>query len=324
MRRRGVAVGDFPGSGSGFGLERAATAEKLAPVHVAYDAEHLDLDTHVLQFKPSRAIHDATIIAIGEDGSELGRGAATFDAPPADPWWSITWTQPADARVMMLKLRVATTDGVATNVELIPWSVTIDHDDVTFATNSAVIAPDQQGKLDASVAEDRGRRRARRQGYMQLALLHRGPHRHRRRRGRQSQAVARAARPRSARTCAASTSTSRIEGRRRLRRGRAESPDARRDRRARESPRGLRARPGRRRTPPFKGAYLKAARDVEAAEVAATPRATARRARARCRARRARARGSRPTPRRSGTRSRPARRARDARRRHRRSRGARA
>ena len=34
---------------------------------------------------------------------------------------------------MMLKLRVAAADGVATTVELVPWSVTIDHEDVNFA-----------------------------------------------------------------------------------------------------------------------------------------------------------------------------------------------
>ena len=93
-----------------------------APIKVAYDAAHLDLDKHVLQFKLSRAIAEATLTAIGEDGSELGKGAATYKAPrPA--WLAITWTQPAHTRVMMLKLRVAASDGIATNVELVPWSV---------------------------------------------------------------------------------------------------------------------------------------------------------------------------------------------------------
>ncbi len=127
-----------------------AIADPRAPIHVAYDAEHLDLDKHTLQFKPSRAVAEATLVAIGEDGQELGKGAATYEHAPTD-WWSITWTQPGDERVMMLKLRVAATDGVATNVELIPWSVTIAHEDVNFRTDSAVIDPDERGKLDASL-----------------------------------------------------------------------------------------------------------------------------------------------------------------------------
>lgn len=124
-----------------------------APIHVGYDADHLDLDKHVLQFKPSRAITDASLVAIGEDGNELGTGSETYKETPAGGWLSITWTQPADKRVMMLKLRVAAADGVATNVELIPWSVTVDHEDVNFNTDSAAIEPSETQKLDASLAK---------------------------------------------------------------------------------------------------------------------------------------------------------------------------
>lgn len=128
-------------------------AANPAPVHVAYDAGHLDLDAHTLQFKPSRAVSEATIVAIGEDGAELGKGAAAYHGQPGGQWLAITWTQPDAARVMMLRLRVATDDGVATNVELVPWSVTIDHDDVNFSTDSAVIEPGETAKLDASFAK---------------------------------------------------------------------------------------------------------------------------------------------------------------------------
>jgi outer membrane protein OmpA-like peptidoglycan-associated protein len=122
-----------------------------APIHVGYDADHLDLDKHVLQFKPSRAITEASLVAIAEDGSELGKGSETYK--DASGWLSITWTQPADARVMMLRLRVAAADGMATNVELIPWSVTVDHEDVNFSTDSAAIEPSETPKLDASLAK---------------------------------------------------------------------------------------------------------------------------------------------------------------------------
>jgi outer membrane protein OmpA-like peptidoglycan-associated protein len=123
-----------------------------APIKVGYDAEHLDLDKHVLQFKPSRAVAEATLVAIGEDGAELGKGSASY-GEPAGRWLAITWTQPADTRVMMLRLRVAASDGAATNVELVPWSVTVAHEDVNFRTDSAVIEADEAGKLDASLAQ---------------------------------------------------------------------------------------------------------------------------------------------------------------------------
>jgi outer membrane protein OmpA-like peptidoglycan-associated protein len=124
-----------------------------APIKVAYDADHLDLDKHVLQFKPSRAVAEATLVAIGEDGAELGKASASYGDEPAGRWLAITWTQPADARVMMLRLRVAASDGAATNVELVPWSVEVAHEDVNFRTDSSVIEADEAGKLDASLAQ---------------------------------------------------------------------------------------------------------------------------------------------------------------------------
>jgi outer membrane protein OmpA-like peptidoglycan-associated protein len=134
-------------------VTHAALAQPVrAPFHVGYDAEHLDLAGHVLQFKPSRPAGSAELVAIGEDGKELGTGAATYHNEPADTWLSISWSQPADARVLMLRLRVVAADRLVTNVELTPWSVAVDHEDVNFATNSSVIEPGEDAKLDASLA----------------------------------------------------------------------------------------------------------------------------------------------------------------------------
>jgi outer membrane protein OmpA-like peptidoglycan-associated protein len=124
-----------------------------AAFSVGYDADHLDLDTHVLEFRPSRGIREATLEVFGEDGSSIGKGAATYRPESTLAWFPITWTQPAGARVMTMKLRVVAADGAATNVELVPWSVVIDHADVNFATDSAVIEPGEAAKLDASLAK---------------------------------------------------------------------------------------------------------------------------------------------------------------------------
>ena len=124
-----------------------------APLTVAYDAEHLDLDRHVLQFKPSRAVERAELSVIGEDGNPLGSGSASYDARPADGWLAITWKPRTATRVMMLKLRVIAGDGTASNLELIPWSVEIEHEDVNFATDSAAIEPAEEQKLAASLAK---------------------------------------------------------------------------------------------------------------------------------------------------------------------------
>jgi len=149
---KGTLSGQLPGQKDRWTADLAFDTLVRASFKVTYDFEHLDLDKRVLQFKVSRPAGSAEITVIGEDGKELGGGSGLYKEP-ADTWLSITWTQPAGTRVMMMKLRVVTADGLATNVELIPWSVTIDHEDINFATDSAVIEPGESGKLDASVAK---------------------------------------------------------------------------------------------------------------------------------------------------------------------------
>jgi hypothetical protein len=60
-----------------------------APFHVIYDAEHLDLDGRVLQFKMTRRAGSAELVALGEDGKELGTGAATYQGEPPGTWLSV-------------------------------------------------------------------------------------------------------------------------------------------------------------------------------------------------------------------------------------------
>jgi len=132
----------------------AAVAHAVpAPFKVSYDLEHLDLEGHVLQFRMSRPAGTAELVATGEDGTKLGSGTATYQQEAPGTWLSIGWTQPAGARVMTLSLRVVSADGQVTKVELIPWSVAIEHDDVNFATNRATLEAGEDAKLDASLAK---------------------------------------------------------------------------------------------------------------------------------------------------------------------------
>jgi outer membrane protein OmpA-like peptidoglycan-associated protein len=123
------------------------------PLRVTYDEAHLDLGRRVLEFKLSRPAASAELVVIGEDGAELGTSSASYSDEPVAAWLRITWKQPADTRAMILRLRVVADDGRATNVELIPWSVAIDHEDVNFKTDSAVIEQGEHAKLEASLAK---------------------------------------------------------------------------------------------------------------------------------------------------------------------------
>lgn len=122
-------------------------------LRVTYDFEHLDLARCVLEFKLSRPAASAELVVTGDDGTVIGRGEASYKRPSPDRWLPIRWTQRPRTRVMKMRLRVVSAEGSAIEVELIPWSVTIDHEDVNFRTDSAVIDPAERGKLDASLAK---------------------------------------------------------------------------------------------------------------------------------------------------------------------------
>jgi outer membrane protein OmpA-like peptidoglycan-associated protein len=140
-----------------FALVMTAAVAFAEPARVAmkvgYDLDHLDLDHHVLQFTLSRPAGSADLVVVGDDGKELGTGTASYHNEAPGTWLAISWTQPAGTRVMQLRLRAVSADNVVTNLELVPWSVAVDHQDVVFATNSAVIEPSENAKLDASLTK---------------------------------------------------------------------------------------------------------------------------------------------------------------------------
>lgn len=124
-----------------------------APMKISYDAEHLDLDKHVLQFKLSRPAGKASLTVLADDGKTLDIREVTYAKEAANTWLSISWDQPANARVMSLILSATSADGLESTVQLTPWSVTVDHEDVNFASDSAVIEASETKKLDASLAK---------------------------------------------------------------------------------------------------------------------------------------------------------------------------
>jgi len=131
---------------------RPGQVRRPPPINVTYDAAHLDLDHCVLQFQISRRASTASLMVIGEDGKTLGVGMADLSDQRPHTWIPIKWTQPKGTRVLKLQLRIEADDGVATNVQLIPWSVEVAHEDVNFATDSAAIEAGERAKLDASYA----------------------------------------------------------------------------------------------------------------------------------------------------------------------------
>jgi outer membrane protein OmpA-like peptidoglycan-associated protein len=125
------------------------TVVRGASINVTYRRDHLDLEHHRLEFQASGAVAKATIQVIGDDGQEIGDGAASYGGEAPGTWLPIEWKQ-RPGNVMKLELHVVDKGGFGQAVHLIPWSVTIAHEDVNFETGSSAIPPSERPKLDAA------------------------------------------------------------------------------------------------------------------------------------------------------------------------------
>jgi outer membrane protein OmpA-like peptidoglycan-associated protein len=117
---------------------------------IGYTREHLDLDSHTLEFTLSRPAGRAELKVIGDDGAELGTASAEYHGDRPGTWLPIRWTPSRAGNVMALELRVTSSDGVSAGVRLVPWSVAVPHEEVVFETGKWDIRPSEAAKLDAS------------------------------------------------------------------------------------------------------------------------------------------------------------------------------
>jgi outer membrane protein OmpA-like peptidoglycan-associated protein len=122
-----------------------------SPIKVGYQREHLLLDRHVLEFQISRPSKElqAELTVFGDQGETIGQGQQSYSSAAAGKWLAIPWEPTAEGTVMMMKLHVADPGGW-TDETLTPWSVSIPHEEVNFATGSAEIPDAERPKLDGA------------------------------------------------------------------------------------------------------------------------------------------------------------------------------
>jgi outer membrane protein OmpA-like peptidoglycan-associated protein len=88
------------------------------------------------------------------DGATLVEHEQSFADHPTGLPLVVTWKPPPkDAEVGRVDVRVSDPTGAFRSYSLSPWSVYIPHEEVTFATDSAAIAPSEAPKLQASLAK---------------------------------------------------------------------------------------------------------------------------------------------------------------------------
>ena len=124
---------------------------KKPPLQVSIDRAKVDLVKHSVEVKLSRVAERVTLKVVGQSGAVLDEVDKSFTgAAPGTPL-VVTWAPVSDETVAKIEVWGYDTEGYYAGVAIIPWSVSIPHEEVNFETDSDVIRPSEVPKLEASL-----------------------------------------------------------------------------------------------------------------------------------------------------------------------------
>ncbi|MFN7144559.1 MAG: OmpA family protein [Myxococcota bacterium] len=124
------------------------------PMVMSLHPGSLDLSGTTLAVVADRPTSKVEVTALGPKGVKVGYGLAPAGGPAGTPVVA-SWKQDG-GEVIKLAVRAFDTDGFWSELELVPWSYNIPHEDVVFATNSADIVPAEEPKLAQALTDARG------------------------------------------------------------------------------------------------------------------------------------------------------------------------
>ncbi|MBN1947160.1 MAG: OmpA family protein [Bradymonadales bacterium] len=116
-------------------------------LEVSIPPEQVDLAGHRLVLLMNRPAERVDYTVTRDDGVIIGEGSVPFTGQPAGTPLDVHWRQ-GEGTVLKIALTAHDTDGFWTEVEIIPWSVDIPHEEINFPTGSAVIPEGEQYKID--------------------------------------------------------------------------------------------------------------------------------------------------------------------------------
>lgn len=111
----------------------------------------IDLPSRTLSVTLERAASKVEVSIFGPGGKEIGGGLVPSIAAAGEPI-SVSWSQDSE-EALKLKLKGFDADGFYAELELNPWKYNIPHEDVVFASGSAVIETIEVPKLQAAMTE---------------------------------------------------------------------------------------------------------------------------------------------------------------------------
>ncbi len=125
--------------------------KKLPPLRVTVDKAKVDLEKHTLEVRMSREASLVKIEVFDGNESMLASEEHDFHGQPANTPLVVTWAPSGSEPVGRIDVWGHDAFGYYAGVRIVPWSLSIPHEDVNFATGKADIAESEQPKLEASL-----------------------------------------------------------------------------------------------------------------------------------------------------------------------------
>jgi outer membrane protein OmpA-like peptidoglycan-associated protein len=130
---------------------RAAGTQQLPALKVMIDRSKVDLPHHKLEVRLSRAADKVRVKVFGESGAVLAENEKSFNGAKAGTPLEMTWSPSSGEAEAKVEVWGYDTDGYYAGVAILPWSASVPHQEVNFATNSDAIQAADVPKLEASL-----------------------------------------------------------------------------------------------------------------------------------------------------------------------------
>jgi outer membrane protein OmpA-like peptidoglycan-associated protein len=115
------------------------------------DRAQVNLDDHRLEVKLTQPACKVELKVIGESGRTIAESAKGFSGAAAGTALVATWVPAQIEPILRIEVWGHDTHGRYVGMQITPWNVSIDHEEVNFETDSAVIRPSEEPKLQASL-----------------------------------------------------------------------------------------------------------------------------------------------------------------------------
>lgn len=149
----GPAVTAHGGPPSLFPVPPERADESRPALQITIDRAKVDLPGRKLEAKLTRACKKVRIKVIGNSGAVLAEVEKEFGGAAPGTALPMTWTPSAEEDVAKIEVWGYDTEGYYVGIAIIPWKVSIPHEELNFETNSDVIRPGEVPKLEASLAK---------------------------------------------------------------------------------------------------------------------------------------------------------------------------